>query len=633
MDRVPVTSNSFMADYYSGKSMAKSGKITKKANVMGGVNFGWNLTSGIGGMSTSAYNTSYANMGQSTGAFGDVPLYFALMNENNGGILYWPVTLKEKYSWYRYFARVDPFVKRAIEFHTDLPMSKLILRMPKMEDKKLRDKILRKYEGMTKRIKLFERLHSMLYESNILGNCFIFCEWNEEKKEWAKLTILPPEELVLSKFPMSDNARVMYRPELLYSLVRRYNFPVDSYESYIEYVQNNLTEEEQQVFENVSYEFIQQLLLNNGSLMMDTDPFSGDGEENMVGSFCFHFSEKRHDYYDLGVSPLECVLIPLLMKEHFKYTQLSLASRNMTPRNKITAPDIGEEALAMLREQVDLSMLNPDYTIVTNYDWSWDLIGANDRLIDLSKENEYLDEQFYAGLGITKEILTGEGMYSGSKVTVELMNTKYLFKREALGRFVEESLFLPMAEEWGFYETDEWGNKTYFYPHLSFTRLSIRDNAEVFDSLFQLYLKGSIPIDVILDLFNLDSDEIHEKLKQDQFTVKDAVNNEMMRGVYSEIATKVANETDLAEQIINSITGPEGKKLTYTPAQQEGEGEFGEGGEGDAGFYGEETPTDEEIVENYINNNEVHDYNFPEEEGGESADEVVAKMIEGMKND
>ena len=41
------------------------------------------------------------------------------------------------------------------------------------------------------------------------------------------------------------------------------------------------------------------------------------------------------------------------------------------------------------------------------------------------------------------------------------------------------------------------------------------------------------------------------------FTVKDAVFNEMLRGVYSDISSKISEETDLADQIINSMTGPE----------------------------------------------------------------------------
>ena len=134
------------------------------------------------------------------------------------------------------------------------------------------------------------------------------------------------------------------------------------------------------------------------------------------------------------------------MKEHYKYTQLNLASRNMTPRNKVTAPQISQQALQDLRQQIDMSMLSPDYSIVTNYDWSWEQIGANDRLIDLGREYQNINDQLFAGLGVTKQLLTGQGMYSGSKISIQILNTRYMLSRQMLQRFVEQSLFLPMAK-------------------------------------------------------------------------------------------------------------------------------------------------------------------------------------------
>jgi hypothetical protein len=59
----------------------------------------------VSGYKMNTYRSSYAyGLGDRTGAY-DIPTYFVLMNEQNGGMLYWPVTLAEKYSWYRYWAR------------------------------------------------------------------------------------------------------------------------------------------------------------------------------------------------------------------------------------------------------------------------------------------------------------------------------------------------------------------------------------------------------------------------------------------------------------------------------------------------------------------------------------------------
>lgn len=511
-------------------------------------------------MNRAAYYTTYGNGDiSSMQTINDVPQYFRMLNENNGGMFYWPITLKEKYDWFRYFCRTDPVVKRAVEFHTDLPMSRLILRMPKMDNPELREKIRKRYESMVKEIKLFDRLHSILFECNVLGNAFIFAEFDEKRKQWSKLIILPPEEVNIAQYPMSDNSRVEYHPIQLNEILKKTPPDVETEERYHESIKA-MDKADRLILEGVPYIVAKELLENDGSLVMDTNPYNGE-DGHKIGSFVYHFADKRHAYYDLGVSPLECIIEPFLMKLFYKNTQLTLSSRNMTPRNKISAVGITPDQLEDLREQIDQSMLNPDYSIVTNYDWSWEQIGANDRLIDLGREYEQINDEFFSGLSLTKDMVTGESLHSGSKINVELLNTRYMFKRELLIDYVENSLFEPMAEENGWYEEDSDGNKTYFYPKLSFTRLSIRDNEQVFDSLFQLYQKGSVPIDVILDLFNIDGDEIADKLKADMFTPKDPVYNDMIRGIYQGVADRVTEGTDIADQIIRSMTGPNGTPL------------------------------------------------------------------------
>ena len=479
--------------------------------------------------------------------------------------------------------RSDPYVKAAVELNTDLPLSRLILRMPKMEDKEKSKKIQKFYENMVEDIHLYEKLHSILFEYNVIGNAFLFVEYSEEKKRWDKLTILPPEEVNVANYPMSDMKMIQYRPELLNSTIMKYDLNIESYEKYLASVEN-LSEEDQTVLQGVSYEFIKQIKENNGILKFDSDPYHGDGDDK-IGSFVFHFAHKRHEYQDLGVSPLECIMTSLLQKTHYMFTQLSLASRNMTPRNLIMAENIPAEALDDLRDQVDQSMLSPDYAIITNYQVQWEQLGADNRLIDLQRENEVIENQLFAGLGVTRELLTGEGMYSGNKISIEILNTKYLLVRELLQRFVEESLFRPVALQNGFYEDDEDGNRTWLYPKLGFTRLTIRDNQEVFDQLFQLYQKGSLPIGMVLDVFNINSDDVDDELRKDLFTVKDATFNEMLRQAYSSMGDKLVENTDLVKQIAESIVGPNGKKLTYTGEDADEEG--GEGGDESFGMGGE----------------------------------------------
>jgi hypothetical protein len=98
-----------------GKIDPVKGRIAKKA--MGASGFGFQRNAGMmldmsqdatyfqTGYTLEGYRTSYAyGLGSRTGTY-DVPRYFVQMNQQNGGVLYWPVTLKERYSWFRYWAR------------------------------------------------------------------------------------------------------------------------------------------------------------------------------------------------------------------------------------------------------------------------------------------------------------------------------------------------------------------------------------------------------------------------------------------------------------------------------------------------------------------------------------------------
>lgn len=640
MKRIPVTKASYKKISREGSSPkgvpnagVTVGKPDKnkerKASYLGMGGFGGFGRPTMIGASSTFYNNTYMNGGRS-GGMGDVPPFIALMNEMNGGVLYYPTTLKEKYEFYRYYFRADPYVKAAVELNTDLPLSRLILRMPKMEDKEKSKKIQKFYENMVEDIHLYEKLHSILFEYNVIGNAFLFVEYSEEKKRWDKLTILPPEEVNVANYPMSDMKMIQYRPELLNSTIMKYDLNIESYEKYLASVEN-LSEEDQTVLQGVSYEFVKQIKENNGILKFDSDPYHGDGDDK-IGSFVFHFAHKRHEYQDLGVSPLECIMTSLLQKTHYMFTQLSLASRNMTPRNLIMAENIPADALDDLRDQVDQSMLSPDYAIITNYQVQWEQLGADNRLIDLQRENEVIENQLFAGLGVTRELLTGEGMYSGNKISIEILNTKYLLVRELLQRFVEESLFRPVALQNGFYEDDEDGNRTWLYPKLGFTRLTIRDNQEVFDQLFQLYQKGSLPIGMVLDVFNINSDDVDDELRKDLFTVKDATFNEMLRQAYSSMGDKLVENTDLVKQIAESIVGPNGKKLTYTGEDADEEG--GEGGDESFGMGGEPGGGGEEVGGGFDLDNLGGGGEEPAGEGGdENGFSLDEETPEGEKPD
>jgi len=514
-----------------------------------------------------------------------------------------PQSLREKRELYRHFYNTDELVGQAIDLHTELPLSKVRLAPPKPRSCPERFKdphdygkfILDRFERMCKQVKLFQRLITMVHHYWLDGTCAIFAEddvvdvpqdigysrqvgtksvlqedgvpaeveeevWvertNKEQQEfdhyqrnyngWARLIILPIDQVKITTFSFTDKVKA----ELI---------PSDRDRKLVEQAHlGDVTAEE--MVQEIPIEVREHI--EQGSLI----PLGTDPDE---GSFVFLLSGRKGADYELGQSILDRCMRTLYYREKLRQAQTSIASRAMTPKRVVWAEGLSDADVEDLREQVDLALVDPDYSIVANYEIRWEEMGARDRLLDLSVEYEQTERRLLAGLGVTESLMSGESLYSGDRLKLEVINQRYLHLREILQEYVEEYLFAPVARRMGFVEKDEWGQEVVLYPRLSFTRLPLRDSQDTFDALFNLYQKGSISIDLILEMLNIDPDDTRVKIEQDMFTVNDATFNEIMRSIYSEVGRMLAEKTDVVDQVAKYL------KLKMKPeGEDEGGGRF-----------------------------------------------------------
>jgi len=486
-----------------------------------------------------------------------------------------PQNLRERRAWYRYFYASNEFVGQAIDLHSTLPLSKIRLEKPKCQNEHMSEYIYDFYVDMCNDMKLFKSLLEISHEYNLMGGAFIFFEDQDpydsdnedrvrELKEagkirsdkllkefgiidkdpnylgWRKLLVLPPDQVRVKKVPMSDESLIDFIPDPETRKVILH--AKDGLGPSLSYgdSNNSMSERILKTQKDVPEKLITQLE-ENGCIPLDTDPYSG--------SHVYYLARKKCQYETFGVSILERCINTLLLQDKLRQAQTSIASRHMTPIRIVWAEGLSETDTDALREQVDLALVDPDFSIIANYEVHWAEMGSNGRLLELSTEYEHIENSLFAGLGVTREILTGEGTYSGNRITLEIMNTQYLLFRELIQEYVENYLFKPVAKKKGFVEVDKYGREKLIYPKLSFTRLAIRDNDAFFDQAFQLYNKGSIPIDVILDMMNIDTDSSTKKIEKDLFTVKDFAYNQLMSNVYTAAGQGLVEKYNVLEKL------------------------------------------------------------------------------------
>lgn len=497
-----------------------------------------------------------------------------------------PQSDDEKRNFYRFFYDHDEFVGQAIDLLDELPLSKVRLRKPFARNPKLADASLKFCEKWAKRVGLLHRLMEINHEWNLLGEAHIFAEDNspdmpeeiefeyvgiigedgvprrdkvrrkdaderavawlkKNYKGWTAIRVLPPEQIHIETFPFTD--------EKLVELI-----PDSKTKAIIERAKQGDAQAIRIV--NSMPEDVVAAISEGQNIPLNTDPDAG--------SFYYNMARKKSQYEARGKSLLQRCLRTLVFRDKVRQSLTSIASRHMTPYRLVYAEDMNAEQTEDLREQVDLALQDPDFSIITNFQVTWEEMGADQRLPDWSWVFDMTDRRMYAGLGVTESLLSGESSYSGDRINLEVINMRFMLMREVLQDLVEEQFFKPMCARMGFVEKDEDGNIEVIVPHLSFTRLSFRDNTETFDALFNLYQKGSLDVQTILEHLNLDPTTVKERLEADFGGFNDSQFNEFLRGLYSRVGDMLAENSNFADMIADRIG------VKYTKPKEEGVGRF-----------------------------------------------------------
>lgn len=497
-----------------------------------------------------------------------------------------PQSLHEQWNYYRFFYRSEPFVGQAIDLHTELPLSKIRIGVPKCKNREVALAANRFCEKWARKIGLLHRLISIVHERNLIGEVFIWCEDNtpemppevraqkvnsiNEKGEtveawvdyndaderafkwmkknykgWSSIRVLPPEQVRMESFNFTD--------ERLIELI-----PDSKTKDIIERAKAG-DAGARRVVESMPAEVVQAVVEGN-YIPLNTDPDAG--------SFVYYLANRKSDYEPRGRSLLERCIRALVYRDKLRQAQTSIASRHMTPIRIVYGEDMDAADVEALREQVDMSLQDPDYSIIANFQINWEEMGADQRLLDLNTEYDMTDRQLYAGMGVTEGLLSGESAYSGDRINLEVINTRYMLLREQIQSLVEDYFFKPMCARMGFVDTDDDGEEYVVVPPLNFTRLALRDNRDTFDALYNLYTKGSLDVETILELLNLDPITVKEKLERDLFTVNDPTFNEVLRGIYGDVGRALAEKSDAVNKIADNLG------LKYSPPKEEGDGRF-----------------------------------------------------------
>jgi hypothetical protein len=109
-------------------------------------------------------------------------------------------------AWCRSFYALNPFVHNAINLHSTYPISKLNIKCSNKEIEKF-------FNEMIEEIDLMNICVQIAQEFWLLGESFVYAEYDESKGKWGRLLIQNPDYMVVKRTVIANEPVIMLRPD------------------------------------------------------------------------------------------------------------------------------------------------------------------------------------------------------------------------------------------------------------------------------------------------------------------------------------------------------------------------------------------------------------------------------------
>jgi hypothetical protein len=180
----------------------------------------------------------------------------------------------------------------------------------------------------------------------------------------------------------------------------------------------------------------------------------------------------------------------------------------------------GPEDIADMQSQMAAVANDPNLTIVTHHAFKYDWHGAEGKIHNIDSAMEQIGKEILDGLMLNQAILNGEMQgYAGAAVGVEILIKRLESWRHALADWIEEHIFKPTAMMQGFVDEDkskELNKTVYMVPTIKWNDMQLRDKSNRLQMLMQLFDKGLISAERLLEEFDIDYDQMIEQKRDEQ---------------------------------------------------------------------------------------------------------------------
>ena len=409
----------------------------------------------------------------------------------------WQIPSKrlEQYQWARFFYENEPKVASAIDFYSYFPMCD-------WEHECKDRKVKMHFDKFKKRLNLPKWTRLISHEVHLLGDCFPFAEIScpicqgggmtgdelceHEGGTVRRIIILNPDYVDVHTNSISPDPIIAMRPdEELINMVQR---------------------------KTPGYEMLSPEVI---ALVSSGQPIKLDNR-NVA-----HLMYGESGYGRYGIGMVRRLFPILSYKTKLMVAQWIVAERLIVPIKLVKVGSderpAGPADIAAVQAQLAETANDPNLTIVTHHAFELEWIGATGGVLTLNNEFEFINQEILDGMMINNALLNGEGpTFASASVGIEAMIQRLNTFRSYVSEWIEEFLYLPEAKRQGFIDKNsETGEEEYIFPKIKWNSMHLRDQQQYRTFIIQLYEKGLVSAQTVLESFDIDPDQEIERKRYD----------------------------------------------------------------------------------------------------------------------
>lgn len=356
-------------------------------------------------------------------------------------------------AWCRAFFALNPVVQNAINLHSTYPLGKLSIKCHNKD-------IERFFNEMIEEIDLMNVCVQAAQEYWLLGEVFIYAEYNENLGKWSRLVIQNPDYINIKHQPMSSEPDIMLKPD----------------ENLKRLVFSNRAQDRQQqqklpkhIFDAVKH-----------------------GKDIVLDSFnTSHLSRKISPYELRGTGLPISVFRNLMLFDMLRESKFAQASGMVNP---LTLVKVGSaefkptpEYMEQVRNTFEMAQYDKDFKIFSQNDLTIEKIGSGAGIYDISADIQQLLKEIYIGLMVPSVVLDGgaDVSYANGGVALDVLRLRYLSFRSMISNWLRKKIFAPISKIQGFFENHD-GEKRLIVPEIDWNHMSLFDAGDYIQTLVTL---------------------------------------------------------------------------------------------------------------------------------------------------